>query len=269
LTFQAQPAISETASLTAPSAVSPVLAQKRNAAQIYQEAVDISYKKLSTTERRASDVVHSSVGYWAQESMNNQNDLKNKHIGYGLQKIARDANYTFLNGTFQLSTASSVASKTRGVITGVTSSAIAASSATLDKAILQNLFRQVVDNSGGRGYQQTPILFMNAFQKQKISDIYGYQPDDWNIGGVNIQTIITDFGRVGVVYDSMVPTDTVAFIATAACKPVFCTVPGKGRIFFEDLAKAGAADKGQLYGQMGIDYVNEQLHGKITGLATS
>jgi hypothetical protein len=71
------------------------------------------------------------------------------------------------------------------------------------------------------------------------------------------------------VYDSFVPADTVLMAATAACRPVFVSVPGKGRIFYEDIAKSGASEKGQLYGQMGLDYVNEQLHGKITGLATS
>jgi hypothetical protein len=265
----AQPAITETASETAPSAKSPVLAQKRNTSQIYHEAVNITYKKISTIERRATDIVQSSVGYWAQENVNNQQNLVDKHIAYVLAKVARDASYTFLNGTFQLSTASNVAAKTRGIITGISSSATAAAGATLDKALMQTMFRNAVTNSGGRTYQQTPIIFVNAFQKQKISDIYGYQPDDWMIGGVNIQTILTDFGRVGVVYDSDVPADTVLLSATMVCKPVFTPVPGKGRLFYEPLAKTGAAEKGQVYGQIGLDYANEKLHAKITGLATS
>jgi hypothetical protein len=265
----AQPAITETASLTAPSAVSPVLAQARNTAQIYQEAVDISYKKLSTTARVASDIDKNPGGYWAEDGSKNQQNLVDKHTMYALQKIARDANYTFLNGVFVQSTSSAVAAKTRGVITGVTTSATAAAGATLSKALLQTLFRDVVEASGGQAYQQMPMLFVSAFQKQQISDLYGYQPDDWTVGGLNIQTVLTDFGRVGVVYDPMVPADTVLLAATAAIRPVFVDVPGKGNIFFEDLAKTGAASKGQIYGQMGIDYANEQLHGKITGLATS
>lgn len=67
----------------------------------------------------------------------------------------------------------------------------------------------------------------------------------------------------------MVPADTVALISLGVCRPVFVPVPGKGNLFFEELAKTGAADKAQIYGQMGLDYANEKLHGKITGLATS
>jgi hypothetical protein len=265
----AQPAITETASLTAPSAVSGVLTQARNTCQIWQEAVDVSYKKVSTTARVATGVVEAGVGYWAEDGSNNQQNIVDQNKMYSLQKIARDANYTFLNGTFAQSTSSAVAAKTGGVITGITTSATAAAGATLDKALLQTLFKDVVGNSGGQSYQRTPVLFVNAFQKQKISEIYGYQPDDWTIGGLNIQTILCDFGRVGVVYDPMVPADTVLLAATGVIKPVFCDVPGKGNMFYEDLAKVGAAEKAQIYGQMGIDYANEKMHGKITGLATS
>ncbi|MCP4336482.1 MAG: DUF5309 domain-containing protein [Mycoplasma sp.] len=262
-----QPSISETASTTAPAATSPILSQERNTCQIFQEAIDITYKKLSTTERLATDIVQGGAGYWAKDGSNNQSGLDTRNLTYALQNIARKANYTFLNGTFALSTSSAVAAQTRGIITGATTNAIAAGGAALSKDILQSLFKTVVDNSGGQSYQNTPVIFLNSFQKQKISDIYGYQPDDWNIGGVNIQTILTDFGRVGVVYESMVPTDTVLFSAMNLVKPVFCPLDGKGRLFDEDLAKVGASERKQVYGQMGIDYANEKLHGKITNLA--
>jgi hypothetical protein len=265
-----QPSITETASTTAPAATSPVLSQVRNTCQIYQEAVDITYKKLSTTERRATGIISGgTTGYWAQQGANNQTDLESRNLTYALQKIARDANYTFLNGSFVESTSSAVAAQTGGIIPGITTSTIAAGGAALSKDILQALFKAVVDNSGGQSYQNTPILFMNSFQKQKISDIYGYQPEDWNVGGVNVQTILTDFGRVGVVYESMVPTSTVLFAALNMVKPVFCPVPEKGRLFDEMLSKVGASEKRQVYGQIGVDWANELLHGSVTGLSTS
>ncbi len=46
-------------------------------------------------------------------------------------------------------------------------------------------------------------------------------------------------------------------------------VPGKGNFFLESLAKTGAADKYQIYGQCGLDYGAEWYHGKITELDTS
>ena len=65
------------------------------------------------------------------------------------------------------------------------------------------------------------------------------------------------------------PTDTVLIAEMSTCAPVFCPVPGKGLLFYEALSKTGAAEKGQLYGQIGLDYGPEEYHGKITGLTTS
>lgn len=262
----AQPAISETASETAATAVSPQLTQSRNTCQIFQESVNITYKKLSTTERIATQVIQGSEGYWAPDGTNNQDMLYDKHVSYSLAKMARDANTTFLNGTFNQSTNSGDAAKTRGIITGITSSSVDASSAALSPELLQELFKQVVVNSGGQTYRNTPILFLNALQKQRLSAIYAYQPNDWNVGGVSIDTVFTDFGRVGVIFETMIPTNTILLAAMNMVKPVFCPYEGE-RIFEETLAKTGAARKGQLYSQMGVDYANESLHGKIINLA--
>jgi hypothetical protein len=46
-------------------------------------------------------------------------------------------------------------------------------------------------------------------------------------------------------------------------------VPEKGVLFFEELSKTGASEKGQLFGMLGLDYGPEEYHGKITGLTTS
>ena len=54
-----------------------------------------------------------------------------------------------------------------------------------------------------------PVVFVNAFQKQKISDIYGYAPESRNVGGLNIQQIETDFAQLGIVWAPRMPTDTL------------------------------------------------------------
>jgi hypothetical protein len=50
---------------------------------------------------------------------------------------------------------------------------------------------------------------------------------------------------------------------------VTCPVPGKGNMFYEELSKTGASEKGQIYGQIGLDHGPEFMHGHISGLATS
>ena len=43
-------------------------------------------------------------------------------------------------------------------------------------------------------------------------------------------------------------------------------VPGKGNFFLEELAKTGAGEKYQLFGQIGLDHGPEWYHGRFTGI---
>jgi hypothetical protein len=45
-------------------------------------------------------------------------------------------------------------------------------------------------------------------------------------------------------------------------------IPGKGHFFAEPLAKTGASEKVQVYGEIGLRYGNERKHGKIVEAAT-
>ena len=65
------------------------------------------------------------------------------------------------------------------------------------------------------------------------------------------------------------PTSTLLIADLSVCKPVFLPVPGKGVLFYEELSRTGASEKGHLYGQIGLDYGPEEYHGTITGLTTS
>lgn len=254
-----QPSITETASLTAPTAISFVRSQNKNVTQIFHEQVSISYAKMSTRGRMSGINTLGQTNPVVSE--------KDFQITKLIEKIARDVEYTFLNGVYQISTASNVANKTRGIIAATSTNAVAASSATLSKTLIDTLLRTM--HSNGAIFKNL-VIKCNGFQKQKISDIYGYAPEDRNIGGLNIKQIETDFGNIGVMpAHRFMPTDTVQFTEMSVCKPVFQTVEGKGNFFYEPLSKTGASESGQLFGQIGLDHSAEYLHGKITGLATS
>lgn len=266
----AQPAITETASVAGVTAREYVLDQTRNTCQIFQEAITLSYMKESMQNRMtAVEVSTSGLGYLASGVVNEKGNEMAWQTTQALRKIARDLNYSMLNGSYQQATSAAVAAKMRGVISAVSSNTVAAGGATLTKAMVQELLRECADNSSGQTFGNMPVFFVNSFNKQKLSDIYGYAPEDRNIGGVNIKVIETDFGNVGVMYEPMVPAATILLAAVRACRPVFNPVPGKGRLFDEPLAKDGASSKRQLYGQIGIDYGPEWLHGTITNTATS
>lgn len=259
----AQPAITETASLTAPTPWTYVRAQDVNTVQIFQRQVSVSYAKQSVTGQITADATTGLVDGRDAQPVQNELDWQ---ISAHMRQIALDADYTFLNGSYQQATSAAVAAKTRGVITGMSTNSVNASSADLSKALVDQLLRTMATN--GSEFIN-PVVFCNAFQKQALSDIYGYAPEDRNVGGVNIKQIETDFAVLGIVWAPNVPAATLAVIDMAFCSPVFLPVPDKGVLFYEELSKTGASEKGQIYGQMGIDYGPEEYHGKIINLATS
>lgn len=253
----AQPAITETASLTAPTAISYVRSQDKNVCQIHHEQVSISYAKLSTPARMSGIATANSPIVVANE--------RDFQIMVALQKIARDVEYSLIQGTYQIATDAGVANKTRG-LNAAASATVAAGGAKLSKPMIQALLKGMFD--AGAVFQN-PVLVVNAFQKQAISEIYGYAPTDRNVGGVNIKQIETDFGNIGVILDAFQAAAVLGVFDMAFVSIVSQPVPGKGHMFYEELSKTGASEKGQIYGQIGLDHGPGFMHGSITGLATS
>ena len=259
----AQPAITETASLTASTyTLEGVRAQKKNVCQIFMQSVMISYAKLSAAGRLSGI---NTVG-----ASNSVADEQAWQINYNLQKIARDVEYTILNGAYNIATTAGTANKTRGMIalcdeTGGTS--VDASATALDKDLMQELFLDLFD--AGAPFSNM-VIWANGFQKQAISAIYGYAPEDRNVGGVNIKQIETDFGNIGIApAHRFMPAATLLICEMGVIQPVTQPVPGKGNFFYEQLAKTGASENGQIYGQFGLDHGPAFMAGKIINLATS
>src|SRR5690606_25964697 len=135
----------------------------------------------------------------AQNNAPSENDFQ---IARQLGKIGRDVEWTFLNGTYQIATAANVANKTRGMYE-VAGTTINAAAAKLSKPLLQQLFREMY--AAGAIFSNV-VMWLNAYNKQLVSDIYGYAPTDRNVGGVNIKQIETDFGNIGIMLNRFNPT---------------------------------------------------------------
>ena len=258
-----QPQITETASLTAPTPWTYVRSQDVNTVQIFHRQVSVSYVKSSVTGQITADATTKLVDGSDPQPVQSELDFQ---INAHMRQIALDAEYSFLLGTYSQATSTSVAAKTRGIITATTTSKVNASAATLTKALMDSLLRTMA--AAGAEFLN-PVVFCNAFQKQKLSDIYGYAPQDRNVGGMNIKQIETDFAMLGVVWDPQVTTSVLLIADLAFCSPVFLPVPNKGVLFYEELSRTGASESGQIYGQIGIDYGPEEMHGQLYGLATS
>ena len=155
------------------------------------------------------------------------------------------------------------------VVTAITTNVVAAGSAPLTRAHINTLVATMADN--GAPFKNA-VIFGNSAVKQSITALYGTTPlgaapQSRNVGGLDIQTIVTDFGEIGVVYDRFVPAGTLLIADLAFVTPVSLAVPGKGHMFYEPLSKTGAGESGQFYGQIGLAYGPEVFHGKITGIS--
>lgn len=257
-----QPAISETASLTAPAPKHIDRTQKTNTCQIFHETIDLSYAKLSQKGKLSGLNV-------AGQNANPANE-EDWQMNQKLQKIATDVEYTYINGVYQQATDADTPAKTRGLLElckDVTS--IDAQAAALSKTLLDAFYLELVQNGAPWDNMH---MYVNASLKQQVTNIYADQfRAQMNMGdrtaGMNVMTIETDFGFINIVFDQFMPAKSLLVADIAHVAPVFCPVPGKGVLFKEDLAKTGADNKKQIYGQIGLDHGMAWMHGAITNLA--
>lgn len=132
---------------------------------------------------------------------------------------------------------------------------------------------QAAFDSGGITNQGTATLFANSGVKRGITKAYRDASDGTallggtrNIGGVAVDTIVTDFGTLNIVIERALPQDAIAIVSMEQVHPVFLSIPEKGVLFEEELAKTGSSDKTQIYGEIGLEYGNEAAHGVKRGL---
>ena len=230
-----------------------------NVTQIMQYGVQVSYTKQAATGNLSGQAIIGNQP--VQDELAFQLDM-------ALKRAARDIEFTCMQGTYVADTDVSTARKTRGLGAALTTNKINAGGDALTQADIDSALKSMADN--GAPFENV-VLFANAANKQLISSFYSNSlalaPRDRNIGGVNINTIETDFCEMGVVYERHIPATQVFLIDMNFCKPVFLDIPGKGHFFVEPLAQSGAAYKYQVYGEFGLEYGPEQFHGNIHSTA--
>jgi hypothetical protein len=94
-------------------------------------------------------------------------------------------------------------------------------------------------------------------------------PADSTINGIQLQMLVTPLGTIYLKELKYLPAGTAILFNPSVMAPVYQPVPGKGNFFLEQLAKTGAGEKYQLFGQIGLDHGPEWYHAKFTGIATT
>ena len=258
-----QPEISENASLTAPDASIVTREQKTNVTQIFQEAVGISYAKQSNMGTLSGVNI-------ANQQANPMNEL-DFQVAAKMQKIARDIEYTFINGTYNKATSDDTVNKTRGLVPAITTNTKAMGSKALGLWDIADMVKKIYgQNAPTQGLvlwcDATTMFQINADAVQNGLTVI---PASREINGIALSSVVTPIGVVYLYLGECLPAGTALLLNLDVIAPVYQPVPGKGNFFLEPLAKTGAGEKYQLFGQLGLDHGPEWYHGKFTGIAQS
>lgn len=248
----------------APDATGIVRSQITNVTQIWQETVRVTYSKLAAGQQLSglgiggeSDPVADELAF--------QTSAK-------LEFMARNLNWTLLNQTYNKPSDNSAARRTRGLRQAITTNTVAAGDEDFNLDMVDELFAQIVEQ-GGTDDGENMIALAGPAQLRKMNEFFRKDKlkvdEDRFVGGVRVRTVYSTFGVLNFALERDMPTDEIAFVNFDVIRLVATPVPGKGVLFREELAKTGASESYQIYGEMGLDHGPEWHHGKITGLGDS
>lgn len=232
-----------------------------NVLEIHQEAVNVSYTRQGATKQRGAGATAVTIG-----STTIPADELAHQLQLQFKQIARDVEKTFISGTYARPADNSAPRRTRGILQAIETNVATVTGGVLTEEAVLDLFQDAWDN-GGLQEGETRTVIVNSTLKRQLTKIFikdkGYKEATRNVGGVNLQTFETDFGSANIMLDRWAPVDTLAVVSLEECRPAFLEIPNKGHFFAEPLAKTGASDKVQIYGEIGLQYGNERKHGKL------
>jgi hypothetical protein len=243
----------------------------KNVVEIHQEGVSLSYTKMAATGQLGAGGAGTGTQYAipAAPILGNQpvQSEMSHQLALKINQIARDVENSFLSGTYAYPVDNATARQTRGILTAVAAGTHYVAFATDLRTSLNSLLAGMYEDETQVAPLIQPVIFVNGTTKTKLSLEYtnnlGLADRSRTIGGVNVETIVTDFGTFGVVLDRYMPADELALFDMSVVNPCFLSIPGKGHFFTEPLAKTGAYDLFQIYGEIGLEYGPEQFHGLI------
>jgi len=257
------PAISEDASVTGVTATYITTAQKFNVTQIFMEAVAISYAKMSNMATLGGINVAGQI-----EQPVSQLDFQ---VANKLKKIARSLEKTCIQGIFNEATTDVTINKTRGM-----NEAIVTNTLDIDgRSISIWDINEIIEKIHNQGGDTTNLTFwcdgvtLNQLNADCINNGLTVAPANRNENGISVTKLMLPQGDISIVRGEFIPSGTAFIFNFDVIAPVEQNVPNMGNFFLELLAKTGAGESYQIFGQFGLDYGMEWMHGKITNIKTT
>ena len=249
----------------APDATGIARAQLDNVLQIWQEAVRVTYTKQAATQQLEGVNVGGESNPVVDE-LEFQTNAK-------LTQIIRNLNWTVINQTYQKPADNSTARKTRGFLAAVTSTRL--DNAGVDRALTMDLldeFAEAMVNNGGIMDGNSVVVAAGTRMLRVLNKLFrtdGLEPESRDVRGVRIRTVLTTFGQFSFYHEPDMPAGTLAALNFAVASLVAMPIPEKGVLFREQLARTGASEKYQIYGEIGLDHGPEWMHGVLEDLDES
>ena len=250
----------------APAASERARGNVTNVVEILQSAIEISYSHLAARGQFSGANIAPEWDDLVIDELAVQTMAE-------LESMAVDIEQSFLSGVYNKPVDNTTARKTRGVLSAITSNVNANGGVAraITKAIVDATLQTAFDN-GAKLPQASTVFVCGSAQKVALSNAYAIPAlnqvtRDRTIGGVAVDTLVTDFGTFGVMLDRWMPAGQIAILDLSVMYPVFLNIPGKGLLFTEELARTGSSRKFQLYGEVGLEYGPETFHALIKDLS--
>jgi hypothetical protein len=253
----AQNAISETTSLSAGTAKFYAKSTVSNVVQILKKEFTVSNLRESANMQVASTTYVGNlpqVSEFDRASANAQ------------EQFMADWEFICLQGTYVARSAVGTNVAAGGILdstVGITTNTVAGGSAALDSGMIETLLVTMADN--GAPMTNLAIVSKPTYINQ-LNTLYGFAPQDRNVGGVMLKQIYTTFGPISLIWSNAAKANTLLIADMAYCRPVL--LPDLGMdILHREIVDAGSAQKGYIEGFIGVDFTHESYHGSITALA--
>lgn len=258
LNTPAQNAVSEDTSLTAGTKKFYAKTQYPNVVQILKKEFAVSNLRESAQMQVASTTFMSP-----NLPMTSEFDRAAKNA---MEQFSADWEFICLQGTYVARSAVDTVVAAGGLVdstVGITTNKVNASSAALDSDMISTLLNTMA--ASGAPFSNLAIVARPAYI-DALGALYGFAPQDRNVGGVQLKQIFTTYGPVSLIWTNAAPASTVIMADMAYIQPV--VLPDLGNdILMREYFDGGSAQNGYIEGFIGVDFGHESYHGSIYGLA--
>ena len=218
-----------------------------------------------------------------------------EQMSLALEKVAREVEWFAFNGTFAdgaNTTPGSGTREMRGLLewTGLNANANNSTAPTGtggnihycdsggdDSTAARDLSWDAIAEAMKRLYDASapminPVLVVTpkqllALNKELVGGTIGLAaailPRDRNVAGIDIDTVVTPFGSIGmmVIDPNIMPSESAFILDFAFIQPVFTNIPGYGTVFVRDIDQDDYARVGKaIYMEMGFEFGPPSYH---------